>query len=42
VKLPFEARPETGVALTLEVQVVPVLGEEVADNNSFTYTVTFN
>lgn len=42
VKLPFESKPETGVALTLQVEVVPVLGEEVADNNSFTYTVTFS
>lgn len=42
VRLPFEAQPETGTQMTLEVQVEPVLGEEVVDNNSFTYTVTFN
>lgn len=34
--------PETGVPLTLEVEVLPVPGEEVADNNAATYTVTFN
>ena len=42
VKLTFDAKPETSVPMTLEVEVLPVLGEEVADNNSFTYTVTFN
>ena len=34
--------PDTDVPLTLEVEVLPVLGEEVADNNAATYTVTFN
>ncbi|MDX6584098.1 MAG: hypothetical protein QOI10_3282 [Solirubrobacterales bacterium] len=41
-KLVLEDMPDTGVPLTLEVQVLPVLGEEVADNNTATYTVTFN
>ena len=40
--LPLEDLPDTDVPLTLEVEVLPVLGEEVADNNAATYTVTFN
>jgi hypothetical protein len=39
--LPIDPEPETGVPLTLEVTAVPVLGEQVVDNNSATYTVTF-
>ena len=39
--LPLEDAPDTDVPLTLEVEVFPVPGEEVADNNSATYTVTF-
>ena len=39
--LPLEDEPDTDVPLTLEVEVFPVPGEEVADNNSATYTVTF-
>ena len=42
VTLALEDMPDTGVALTLEVEVLPVPGEEVADNNAATYTVTFN
>ena len=34
--------PRPDVPLTLEVEVLPVPGEEVADNNAATYTVTFN
>jgi hypothetical protein len=40
--LALEDMPDTDVPLTLEVEVLPVLGEEVADNNAATYTVTFN
>lgn len=42
VTLQLEDAPDTDIALTLEVEVLPVLGEEVADNNAATYTVTFN
>jgi len=38
----LDDQPETDVPLTLEVEVLPVPGEEVADNNAATYTVTFN
>jgi hypothetical protein len=41
-KLTLEDMPDTDVPLTLDVEVLPVLGEEVADNNAATYTVTFN
>jgi len=40
--LTLDDLPEKGVPLTLEVEVLPVPGEEVADNNAATYTVTFN
>jgi hypothetical protein len=33
--------PDTGTPLTLEVEVLPVPGEEDASNNEATYTVTF-
>lgn len=33
--------PDPGTPLTLEVEVLPVPGEESADNNQATYTVTF-
>jgi CARDB protein len=33
--------PPSGVALTLKVNVEPVPGEQVTDNNKATYTVTF-
>jgi hypothetical protein len=42
VKMALDDTPDTDVPLTLEVEVLPVLGEEVADNNAATYTVTFN
>ncbi|MQA73022.1 MAG: hypothetical protein GEU88_01495 [Solirubrobacterales bacterium] len=38
----FESEPETDTPLTLRVEVLPVPGETVTDNNTFTYTVTFN
>jgi hypothetical protein len=38
---PLEEVPETGTPLTLTVEVTPVLGEELIDNNTLTYTVTF-
>lgn len=38
----FEAEPETDISLTLEVKVFPVNGESVTDNNTATYTITFN
>ena len=41
-RYPLDDLPETNVPLTLEVEVLPVPGEEVADNNAATYTVTFN
>jgi CARDB len=40
--LTLDDQPEKDVPLTLEVEVLPVPGEEVADNNAATYTVTFN
>ena len=40
--LTFDDSPDTDVPLTLEVEVLPVPGEEVSDNNVATYTVTFN
>jgi hypothetical protein len=39
--LPIDPEPETGVPLTLEVTALPVGGEQVVDNNTATYTVTF-
>ncbi len=41
VTIPFESEPDTGTALTLEVQVLPVVGETLYDNNVLAYTVTF-
>jgi hypothetical protein len=41
VTLGFEAEPPTDTELTLEVTVQPVLGEEIEDNNTSTYPVTF-
>ena len=38
----IEPVPDTDVPLTLTVEVVPVPGEQVADNNGATYTITFN
>ena len=40
--VPLETPPETDVPLTLVVEVLPVLGETLIDNNALTYTVTFN
>ena len=40
--VPLEVVPETDVALTLTVEVSTVLGETITDNNTATYTVTFN
>ncbi len=40
--LTLDDAPDTDVPLTLEVEVLPVPGEEVSDNNVATYTVTFN
>jgi hypothetical protein len=42
VEIPFDGEPETGVALTLQVEVLPVVGETLFDNNAATYTVTFD
>jgi hypothetical protein len=39
--LAFDSEPETGVELSLEVNVVPVAGETLTDNNSATYAITF-
>jgi hypothetical protein len=39
--LPIDPEPDTGVPLTLEVTTLPVPGEQVVDNNTATYTVTF-
>ena len=39
--LPIDPEPETGVPLTLEVTALPVPGEQVVDNNTATYTLTF-
>jgi hypothetical protein len=36
-----EGEPDTGVPLTLQVEVLPVIGESIFDNNAATYTVTF-
>ncbi len=41
VPFPLEEAPETGVPLTLEVDVLSVPGESVFDNNGATYTVIF-
>jgi hypothetical protein len=42
VSIPFDREPDTDVPLTLEVEVLPVIGETLFDNNAATYTVTFN
>ncbi len=42
LKLPLEDMPDIGAPLTLEVEVLAVLGEQVSDNNGATYTVTFD
>jgi hypothetical protein len=40
-KIPIQPAPPTGQALTLQVTVQPVPGEQVATNNRQTYQVTF-
>ena len=40
-KVPLKPAPPKGQELTLEVTVQPVLGEQIIDNNTATYTVTF-
>ncbi len=42
VKVALEETPELNVPLTLEIEVLPVPGEEISENNAATYTVTFN
>ncbi len=42
ITLGLEDVPDTDVPLTLTIEVLPVPGEEVSDNNAATYTVTFN
>ena len=39
--IPIEPDPDTGQALTLEVTVQPVVGEQISENNRSTYEVTF-
>jgi hypothetical protein len=41
VRIPIEPDPPAGETLTLEVAVTPVPGEEIEDNNTETYQVTF-
>jgi hypothetical protein len=42
LKIPLSDVPDVDVPLTLEIEVLPVPGEEVAENNAATYNVTFN
>jgi hypothetical protein len=39
--IPFSDEPQTGTPLTLEISVLPVPGEALFENNTLTYTVTF-
>jgi hypothetical protein len=41
VKIPLTTKPPPGTDATLEVVVRPVLGEQLTDNNTSTYTVVF-
>jgi hypothetical protein len=41
VKVPLTTKPQPGAETTIEVNVVPVPGEQLSDNNSATYTVVF-
>jgi hypothetical protein len=41
VKIPLEPAPPKDTEVSIEVFVQPVLGEQVADNNEFTYDVSF-
>jgi hypothetical protein len=40
-QMPIQPKPETDTALTLEVTVIPVPGEQIVTNNRFTYQLTF-
>ncbi len=42
ITLKLQDTPDTDVPLTLQIEVLPVPGEEVSDNNAATYTVTFH
>ena len=42
ITLALDDTPDTDVPLTLQVEVLPVPGEQVVDNNTATYTVTFD
>lgn len=39
---PFETVPEPGTPMTLEVEVLPVIGEEIRENNRLTFPVAFD
>jgi hypothetical protein len=41
VKVPLTTKPQPGAETTIEVNVVPVPGEQLPANNSATYTVVF-
>ena len=41
VTVPLEPTPPTGTPVSIEVFIQPVLGEQVADDNEYTYDVTF-
>jgi hypothetical protein len=41
-KIAIDPDPEAGTDLTLEATVGPIPGEEIADNNTSTYTVNFS
>jgi hypothetical protein len=41
IKIPLTSKPTPGTPTTVEVAVKPVLGEQVTDNNTATYQVTF-
>lgn len=41
VKVPLTTKPQPGAETTIEVNVVPVPGEQLSDNNSAIYTVVF-
>ena len=41
VRVPLTTKPQPGTETIIEVNVVPVPGEQLSDNNSATYTVIF-
>ena len=41
MSIPLAGEPPTGVASTVELEVVPVPGEDEEENNRGSYTVTF-